>query len=94
VIASQKAQFPELAQLAYEQGWLRAVDAVASILRAFKARGRIDITDANVAAEFFLTLIVGPSSRAALYGVEPEAKRLEQRRIAAIQLFLRGIGAV
>jgi AcrR family transcriptional regulator len=93
VIAAQKAQFPELARLAYEQGWLRAVDAVASILRAFKGRGRVDIADETVAAEFFLNLIMGPSSRATLYGVELEAKSLEQRRVAAVQLFLRGIGA-
>lgn len=93
VIAAQKAQFPELAELAYRQGWLRAVDAVARILRAYSGRGGVDIPDDRLAAEFFLNLIMGPSSRAALYGVENDAAELERRRLAAIRLFLRGIGA-
>ncbi len=93
VIAAQKAQSPELAQYAYEQGWLRAVDAVASILRAFNNRQGLLIPDANLAAELFLNLIIGPASRAALYGVELDAESLEQRRAAAISLFVRGVGA-
>ncbi|WP_298426144.1 TetR/AcrR family transcriptional regulator [Rhodoblastus sp.] len=93
VIAAQKAQFPELAQLAYRQGWLRAVEAVASILRAFAAREPLDIPDARLAAELFLNLIMGTSSRAALYGVEIDPDGLEQRRVGAVRLFLRGIGA-
>lgn len=93
VIAAQKAQFPELAQLAYNQGWVRAVEAVASILRAFAVRGSLDISDEKLAAELFLNLIMGSSSRAALYGVELDADGLERRRVAAVKLFLRGIGA-
>lgn len=93
VIAAQKAQFPKLARYAYKQGWLRAVDAVASILRVFKERERLFIPDEKLAAELFLNLIIGPSSRAALYGVELDAEGLEHRRTAAISIFLRGIGA-
>jgi AcrR family transcriptional regulator len=93
VIAAQKAQFPELAELAYRQGWLRAVDAVARILHGYAGRGGVDIPDDRLAAEFFLNLIVGPSSRAALYGVENDAGELERRRLAALRLFLRGVGA-
>ncbi len=93
VIAAQKARFPELAQYAYQQGWLRAVDAVAHILRVYKHREGLLIPDEMLAAELFLNLIIGPSSRAALYGVELGADGLEQRRAAAVELFLRGIGA-
>lgn len=91
VIAAQKAQFPELAQFAYKQGWVRAVEAVASIFRAFAIRGGLEIPDEKLAAEFFLNLIMGPSSRAALYGVELDPDGLEQRRVAAVRLFLRAI---
>lgn len=93
VITAQKAQFPELAQFAYKQGMLRGVEAIASILRAFAARDHLDIPDERLAAEFFLNLILGPWSRAALYGVEFDPDGLERRRLAAIRLFLRGIGA-
>jgi AcrR family transcriptional regulator len=93
VIAAQKAQFPELARFAYTQGWVRAVEAVARILRGFAVRQEFAIADEKLAAELFLNLIMGPTSRAALYGVELDADGLEQRRVAAIGLFLRGIGA-
>lgn len=93
VIAAQKAQFPELAQFAYKQGWVRAVEAVASILRAFDARDELEIRDTTLAAELFLNLIMGPTSRSALYGVELDPERLEERRAAAVRLFLRGIRA-
>jgi AcrR family transcriptional regulator len=92
VIAAQKAQFPELAQLAYRQGWVRAVEALASILRTFAIRREVEIPDERLAAELFLNLIMGPSSRSALYGVQLDPDGLELRRIAAVRLFLRGIG--
>jgi TetR/AcrR family transcriptional regulator, mexJK operon transcriptional repressor len=94
VIAAQKAQFPELAQFAYRQGWVRAVEAISNILRTFAIRRGLEIPDERLAAEFFLNLIMGPSSRAALYGVEFDRDGLERRRVAAVRLFLRGIGAV
>jgi AcrR family transcriptional regulator len=91
VIAAQKIQFPELARLAYDQGWLRAVEGVARILRKFDDEGRVRISDPVMAAEFFLNLIIAPTSRATLYGIAIDPGRLEARRAAAVRFFLRGI---
>jgi len=93
VIAAQKLKFPELARFAYEQGWVRAVEGVANILRSFEAQGRVQAPDAGLAAEFFLNLIIAPASRAALYGVEVDPARQEERRAASVRFFLRGLGA-
>jgi TetR/AcrR family transcriptional regulator, mexJK operon transcriptional repressor len=93
VIAAQKLKFPELARFAYEQGWVRAVEGVANILRSFAARGIVHAPDPELAAEIFLNLIIGSTSRAALYGVEIAPERQEERRVAAVRFFLRGLGA-
>lgn len=91
VVAAQSLRFPELARLAYDEGWGRALEAVASILRSFVARGVLDLADPALAAELFLSLLLSPSSRAALYGVEIDAEQIEHRRLAAVALFLHGI---
>jgi hypothetical protein len=91
VIAAQSLRFPELARLAYEQGWLRAVDAIAKILRSFQERELATVWDPQIAAELFLSLLLGPSSRSALYGVEVDPDRLERQRLAAVDLFVRGV---
>ena len=41
VFRRRPSSFPELAKLAHEEGWLRAVRAVASLLRRPAARGQI-----------------------------------------------------
>jgi TetR/AcrR family transcriptional regulator, mexJK operon transcriptional repressor len=41
ILSAQAVQFPELAKLANEEGWLRAVRGVSSILRQSAARGQI-----------------------------------------------------
>ncbi|MDI9849633.1 TetR/AcrR family transcriptional regulator [Rhodoblastus sp. 17X3] len=93
VIAAQKLKFPELARFAYEQGWVRAVESVADILRSFAAQGSVHVPDTKLAAEIFLNLIIAPTSRAALYGVEVDPERQEERRAASVRFFLRGLGA-
>jgi hypothetical protein len=73
---------------------VRAVEAVATVLREGAARKGLVISDEKLAADFFLNLIIGPSSRAALYGVEFDAADMERRRSAAVELFLQGLKAL
>ena len=90
-IAAQALHFPELARLAHEEGWLRAVRAVAVLLERFAKSGEVSLADPDLAAELFLNLLLGGSSRLALYGIDVDVKSQEQRRRAAIDLFLNGI---
>src|SRR6202035_3189924 len=66
ILSAQAVQFPELAKLANEEGWLRAVRAVSSILRQSAARGQIKVDDPELAAELFLNLVLGHSKPVAL----------------------------
>jgi AcrR family transcriptional regulator len=60
ILSAQAAQFPELAKLANEEGWLRAVRGVSSLLRQSAARGQIKVDDPELAADMFLNNNVFP----------------------------------
>ncbi|GLS42608.1 TetR/AcrR family transcriptional regulator [Methylobacterium brachythecii] len=90
-IAAQALQFPEMAKLAYEEGWLRGVRAVARLLDVLAAQGQIRVEDTEIAADLFLNLILGRSSKQALYGITVDPVAQEKRRRAAVALFLAGV---
>lgn len=90
-IAAQALQFPEMAKLAYEEGWLRGVRAVGRLLDVLAAQGQIQVDDSEIAADLFLNLILGRSSKQALYGIAFDPKAQEKRRRAAVALFLAGV---
>ncbi len=90
-LAAQAAQFPELSKLAYEEGWLRGVRAVAILLQEFSARGQIKIEDPAIAADLFLSLVLSTSERQKLHGIATRPETQELRRQAAVKLFLNGV---
>lgn len=90
-IVAQALQFPDLAKLAYEEGWLRGVRAVARLLKVLVAQGQVEIDDVEIAADLFLNLILGRSSKQALYGIPVDPEAQERRRRAAVALYLAGI---
>ena len=91
ILAAQAVRFPELATLANEEGWLRAVRGVAVLLRRFQARGEIDVDDPELTANLFLNLVLGPSRRMNIYGLDMDPNAAEREREAAVTLFLRGV---
>lgn len=90
-IAAQAMQFPNLAKLAYEEGWLRGVRAVGGLLGVMAEQGQIAVEDPEIAADLFLNLVMGRSSKQALYGIEVNPEAQERRRRAAVSLFLAGV---
>ena len=93
ILSAQAVQFPELAKLANEEGWLRAVRGVASILRQSAARGHIKVDDPELAADLFLNLVLGHCKRQTLYGIAADPKIEERHRKAAVEFFLSGVRA-
>jgi TetR/AcrR family transcriptional regulator, mexJK operon transcriptional repressor len=91
ILSAQAVQFPELAKLANEEGWLRAVRGVASILRQSAARGQIKVDDPELAADMFLHLVLGHCKRLAIYGIATDPEAAERHRKAAVDFFLNGI---
>ncbi|MGI4941972.1 MAG: TetR/AcrR family transcriptional regulator [Janthinobacterium lividum] len=93
VISMQAPLFPELAQLAHEEGWLRAVSAVARLLDRLTANGALCLSDPEIAADLLLNLVLGRSLRRAAYGIAIDEAAVEQRLQAAVKLFLHGAAA-
>jgi TetR/AcrR family transcriptional regulator, mexJK operon transcriptional repressor len=91
ILAAQAVQFPELAKLAHEDGWLRGVRGVAILLQQFAARGEISVGDPELAADLFLNLLLGHSARLAINGIAIDPQFLERRRQGAVELFLNGV---
>ena len=91
ILSAQAVQFPELARLANEEGWLRMVRGVSSILRQSAARGQIKVDDPELAADMFLNLVLGHCKRHALYSIPTDPETEERRRKAAVDFFLNGI---
>lgn len=90
VLAAQATNFPELAENAYREGWSRAVQSVAALLDRMTDRGLARI-DTTVAAEAYLNLVVGPTSRQAIHGIPLDIAAEEKRMRASLKLLLNGI---
>jgi TetR/AcrR family transcriptional regulator, mexJK operon transcriptional repressor len=91
ILSAQAAQFPDLAKLANEEGWLRMVRGVSTILRQSAARGQIKVDDPELAADMFLNLVLGHPKRLAVYGIATDPETEERHRKAAVDFFLNGI---
>lgn len=91
ILVAQAVDFPELAKLAHEEGRLRGVRAIATLLQSFADRGELTIDDPELAAEMFLNLVLGHESRMALYGITTDPAEQERRTRAAVDLFLDGV---
>ena len=91
ILSAQAVQFPELAKRANEEGWLRAVRGVSTILRQSAASGHIKVGDPELAADMFLNLVLGHCKRLTLYGIATDPETAERHRKAAVDFFLSGI---
>lgn len=91
ILAAQAARFPELGRLAVEEGLCRQVRIVEKILARFSGAHRYAIDDLALAADLFLSIVLGRLSRIALLGVEMEPEALDRRTREAVRFFLRGL---
>jgi hypothetical protein len=90
MMTSQAINFPDIAKLGKEEGWLKAVATTARFFDPLVAQGALDVDDTTIAAEVFLDVVVGHNHRRATFGTPPEMKVAEKRMRAAIKLFLAG----
>jgi TetR/AcrR family transcriptional repressor of mexJK operon len=91
IVMAESARFPTLAKLVHEQGWQRTNAAVAAVLDQFVANGQIQVEDTNIAADLFLSLVIGRQTRLAMLGIETDPGQIDQRVKAAVNLFLNGV---
>jgi TetR/AcrR family transcriptional repressor of mexJK operon len=90
IIMAQAVRFPELAKLIKQEGWQRSNAMVATVLRHFTDNGQLAIEDVEVAADLFLSLVMGRQTRLAILGFQTDPAQLDERTRAAVTLFLDG----
>ncbi|KJC37823.1 TetR/AcrR family transcriptional regulator [Bradyrhizobium sp. LTSP857] len=90
MMTSQAINFPDIAKLGMEDGWLKAVATTARFFDHLVAQGALDLENTNIAAEVFLDVVVGHTHRMATFGTPMEIKAAEKRMRVAIKLFLAG----
>lgn len=90
ILAAQTTNFPELSELAYREGWSRAVSSIAQLFDQMVGHGLPDI-DTTIAAESYLNIVIGRVSRLAMHGLPIDVAAEEKRMRTALRLFLRGM---
>jgi TetR/AcrR family transcriptional repressor of mexJK operon len=91
ILAAQGARFPELGKLAVREGLYRQIQIVEKILMSFSGKHRYMTDDLSLAADLFLSIVLGRISRIALLGVQMEAGTLDRRVREAVRIFMRGL---
>jgi TetR/AcrR family transcriptional regulator, mexJK operon transcriptional repressor len=91
IVIAEATRFPNLAKLVHQQGWQRSNAAVAAVLDGFAKNGQIEVEDTDVAADLFLSLVIGRQTRLAMLGIETDPAQIDQRVQAAVELFLNGV---
>jgi len=91
-MVSEAPHFPDLAKTFFEHGPGRASHHLAGFLRDQKARGRLNISDPQIAAEHFLGAIRGDLHLSALLlANKPSAELVGASVEQAVATFLRGM---
>ncbi len=91
ILAAQGERFPELGKLAIEEGLNRQIRLVEAIFVRFAPAHRYAIDDLALAADLFLSIVLGKISRLALMGVQIEPETLDRRAREAVRLFVGGL---
>lgn len=86
-------RFPELAKLLFELAPARSYARLRAYLRAKQESGEVDIADFQIAAEQFLSGLVGHQQLRMLLGAgKPSSRDMDKRVDAAVVAFVRAYG--
>ena len=91
IVTAQAIRFPDLAHAIHREAWQRSNASVAAVLAHFAEDGQIVVDDCDMAADLFISLIVGRLSRLALLGIAIDPGQVDRRLAAAVSLFLDGL---
>ena len=91
ILIAQAPRFPELARTAHQEGWQRSISALSAVLSQFVTDGQIAVEDCDLAADLFLSLVIGRQTRLAMLGIDTDPAQVDHRIQAAVRLFLDGV---
>jgi TetR/AcrR family transcriptional repressor of mexJK operon len=91
IVIAQATRFPDIARLVHREGWQRSNAMVAAVLDHYVRDGQIAVEDSGLAADLFLSLVIGRQTRLAMLGIDTAPEQIDQRLRAAVALFLNGV---
>ncbi len=91
IVMAQATRFPDIALLVHREGWQRSNASVAAVLAHFASDGQIAVTDGELAADLFLSLILGRQTRLAMLGIVTDLEQVDRHLQAGVALFVRGM---
>lgn len=94
LMVAQGEQFPELAQMWFENGPKVAIATLGAFLKEHTACGELEIENPDQAAEFFLMMLRGKLHIRAVSGLAkpPFDKEIKTCVGAAVEMFMRAYG--
>jgi TetR/AcrR family transcriptional regulator, mexJK operon transcriptional repressor len=91
IINTESYRFPEIFTKSYEQGGKRVVDFLAELLRRHHGAGTVCVERPDLAANVFMSMVVGGPVRLIVSGNPPSAAEIEDRIEFSVRLFLNGV---
>ena len=91
IVNAESYRFPEIFNLAYEQGTRPALAFIADLLTRRAAEGGLQIEDPQIAAAAFLSMVIGGPTRAIVLGGPVDEAALETRIAICVRMFLNGV---
>jgi len=91
ILGAQSYRFPELFNIAFEEGAGPVIEVLCRLFAAYGARGEISVAEPARAAAAFLSLVVGGPARIIVSGNVMSEAEITERIHFAVGLFLNGV---
>lgn len=91
IINTESYRFPQIFTLSYEQGAKPVIDFLADLLRRHDSAGAVCVDRPDMAANVFMSMVVGGPVRILVSGNAMTSDEIEDWVSAAVALFLGGI---
>lgn len=91
IVNTESYRFPEIFAMSYEQGGKPVVDFLANLLRRHDSAGAVCVERPEMAANVFMSMVVGGPVRFIVSGHPLSEAEIEDRIAYAVNLFLNGV---
>jgi AcrR family transcriptional regulator len=91
IINTESYRFPEIFMMSYQQGARPVIQVLARRLQLETEAGRLNVSNPEMAANVFMSMVVGGPVRLIVAGQRLTQMQIDERQQFAIQLFLDGI---
>jgi TetR/AcrR family transcriptional regulator, mexJK operon transcriptional repressor len=91
ILSAQSYRFPELFNVAFEEGTGPTIRFLSDLFVRYSAQGKIEVTEPQRAATAFLSLVVGGPARVIVSGNKLNDTETEKHIRFAVRLFLKGV---